>query len=222
MMDGTAGTHLVPPAYALPPEGAQPEYAPEVRGWLAEYEKKFGKRGTSAMTTEKVPLSWTCGEARVIDVRSLVGSTNPRQWPASPDITVAHVKEFEDKHGPLQAGEVVIFSTGHNDKHFKPASTALWLDPLNGKAEGWPAPGPETILYLKKKGIRCVATDAPDLGGVDPRTALMTYWALGSSEMVGVEFLVNVAAIPKQAYFLFAAVKVRDCHGGPGRAIVLH
>jgi kynurenine formamidase len=98
----------------------------------------------------------------------------------------------------------------------------LWLNPLNGKSEGWPAPSPDTIVYLKKKGIRCVASDAPDLGGVDPRRALMTYWALGSREMIGVEFLVNVSKIQKNAYFLFAAVKIRDCHGGPGRAIVLY
>jgi kynurenine formamidase len=120
---------------------------------------------------------------------------------------------------------VVIFHTGHNDKFLKPgpADRLLWLDPLNGKSEGWPAPGPGAIVYLKEKGVRCVASDAPDLGGADPRRALMTYWALGSREMVGVEFLVNVNKIPTQhAYFLFAAVKVRDCHGGPGRAIVLY
>jgi kynurenine formamidase len=50
----------------------------------------------------------------------------------------------------------------------------------------------------------------------------MTYWALGSREMVGVEFLQNVGMVPDGGYFLFAAVKIRDCHGGPGRAIVLH
>jgi kynurenine formamidase len=50
----------------------------------------------------------------------------------------------------------------------------------------------------------------------------MTYWALGSAEMVGVEFLCNMGQLPKnkELFFLFAAVKVRDCHGGPGRAIV--
>jgi kynurenine formamidase len=97
------------------------------------------------------------------------------------------------------------------------------MQPLQGKAEGWPAPGPELIVYLKKRGIRCVASDAPDLGGVEPKRALMTYWALGSNEMVGVEFLVNLENVPAQgAYFLFAAVKIRDCHGGPGRAIVLY
>jgi hypothetical protein len=42
--------------------------------------------------------------------------------------------------------------------------------------------------------------------------------------MVGVEFLHNAGEIPRgrDAYFLFAAVKIRDCHGGPGRAIVLY
>ncbi len=224
LMDSMAGTHLVPPSYALPPEGNAVQYAPEVRGWLEQYERKFGKRGTSSMTTDQIPLSWTCGEARVIDVTALVGTTNKRSWPASPEITVELIKADEAKNGALQSGDVVIIRTGRVDKHFKPqpADTGLWLDPLNGTTEGWPALGPDAILYLKEQGIRCVATDAPDLGGVDPKRALMTYWALGSNDMVGVEFLHNVGEIPGNAYFLFAPVKIRDCHGGPGRAIVLY
>lgn len=223
MMDSMAGTHLVPPSYALPPEGAQPAYSPEVRAWLAEYEQKYGKRGVSSMTTEQVPLDWTCGPARVIDVRNLVGTTNRAAWPASPEITVAVIQDFEKKSGELKAGDVVVFHTGHLDRHFKPQpdGAGVWADPMSGKSEGWPAPGPEAIVYLKKKSIRCVATDAPDLGGVDPKRALMTYWALGSREMVGVEFLHNVTKVPAAGYFLFAALKIRDCHGGPGRAIVL-
>jgi kynurenine formamidase len=223
LMDSMAGTSLVPPSFALPADDPV-QYAPEVRGWLEEYERKYGKRGTSAMTTEQVPLSWTCGEARVIDVTSLVGTTSRSSWPASPEITVAHIKAAEQKHGELQNGDVVIFHTGHIDKHLRPqpADTSLWLDPLIGDAEGWPAPGPAAISYLKEKNIRCVATDAPDLGGVEPKRALMTYWTLGSREMVGVEFLHNVGNIPDNAYFLFAAIKIRGCHGGAGRAIVLH
>ena len=223
LMDSMAGTHLVPPSFALPANGDKPAYSPEVRGWLEEYEKKYGPRGTSSMTTEKVPLDWTCGSARVIDVTSLVGSTDKASWPASPEITTAHIQAFEKKHGELKAGDVVIFHTGHLDRHFKPQpnDAGVWSDPLNGKSEGWPAPGPDAIVYLKGKGIRCVATDAPDLGGVNPKRALMTYWALGSREMVGVEFLHNVGKVPLGGYFLFAALRIRDCHGGPGRAIVL-
>ena len=109
-------------------------------------------------------------------------------------------------------------------RHFKPQpnDAAVWSDPLSGKSEGWPAPGPDAIVYLKSRGIRCVATDAPDLGGVNAKRALMTYWALGSHQMVGVEYLHNVGKVPPSGYFLFAPLKIRDCHGGPGRAIVLH
>jgi len=223
-MDAMAGTHLVPPSFALPPADAKPAYSPEIRGWLEEYEKKYGPRGTSSLTTEKVPLDWTCGPARVIDVTALVGSTEKASWPASPEITPAHIEAFEKKNGNLKAGEVVIFQTGHLDLHFKPQpnDAGVWSDPLSGKSEGWPALGPDAVVVLKNKGIRCVATDAPDLGGVNPKRALMTYWALGSREMVGVEFLHNTSKIPPGGYFLFAALRIRDCHGGPGRAIVLH
>ncbi len=225
LMDAMAATHLVPPAFALPPVGERPSYAAEVRGWLEDYESKFGPRGTSSMTTEQVPISWTCGPARVIDVTSLVGSTDKETWPTSPKITPRHIQAYEAQHGQLHAGDIVVFRTGHLDRHLKPLpdDAGVWVDPLAGRSEGWPAPGPETIVFLKSKGIRCVATDAPDLGGVNPRQAAMTYWALGSHEMVGVEFLNNLGSVPvdRSPYFLFAAVKVRDCHGGPGRAIVL-
>jgi kynurenine formamidase len=157
----------------------------------------------------------------VIDVKHLVGTTAEKNWPASPEITVDELKKFESREGEFKTGDVVIFFSGHNDKHFKPLpeGSACMADPLNGKSEGWPAPGPEAIMYLAGKGIRCVATDGPSLGGVEPKRALFTYWALGSKGLAGVEFLIGAGQIPKEAYFVFAPVKIRDCHGGPGRAI---
>lgn len=225
LLDSHAGAHLVPPAYSLPPSELDPnEYAPDIRGWLEEYQAKYGKPGTSELTTEKVPLSETCGRARVIDVTHLVGTSNRNAWPASPEITPAVIKQYELKTGPLKRGDVVIFRSGHVDRHLKPlpVGAALMADPLNGKSEGWPALGADAVGYLAEQGIRCVGTDAPTLGGVDDRNALMTYWALGARGMVGVEFLTNLDKLPAEAYFLFAPLKIRDCHGGPGRAIALY
>ncbi len=225
MMDSHAGTHLVPPAYALPPKGFENKsYAPEVREWLLEYEGKFGPRGTSDVTTEQVPLSQTCGRSRIVDVKHLMGLTRKEQWPVSPEITALEIQKFEKEQGELKPGEIVIFRSDWSDQHYRPlpAGTDCWDNPLNGRCEGWPAPGPEAIHYLAEKKIRCVATDSPNLGGVEPKRALQTYWALGSKNMVGVEFLAQVGKLPKDAYFMFAAVKVKDCHGGPGRAIGLY
>ena len=224
-MDGHSGTHLVPPAYALPPEGFDNNsYASDVQAWLAEYEEKYGPRGTSDVTTEKVSISQTSGWARVMNVKSLVGSTRGNTWPASPEITVAAIKKYEKENGDLNAGEIVIFHSGHSDARCNDADKAdgCMTDPLNGNSEGWPAPGPDAIMYLTDKGIRCLATDGPTLGGVEPKRALMTYWALGSKGMAGVEYLTNVGRLPEKAYFLFAAPKVRGGHGGPGRAIALY
>ncbi|HMC65126.1 MAG TPA: cyclase family protein, partial [Gemmataceae bacterium] len=210
IMDSHTGTHLVPPAYALPGKNFNNKnYAPEVREWLAEYEEKYGPRGTSNVTTEKVPVAQTCGHARVIDVKHLLGTTDKSQWPASPEITAAEIQKYEQKHGELKVGEIVIFHSGWSDKYFKPlpAGEACMVDPLNGQSEGWPAPGPDAVRYLAEKGIRCVATDGPTLGG---------------KGIVGVEYLTNVSKLPEKAYFLFVAVKIRGCHGGPGRAIALY
>jgi isatin hydrolase len=225
MMDSHAGTHLVPPAYALPLPGFDDAtYASEVRTWLAEYEAKYGRRGTSEVTAEKVAISQTCGPARVIDVAHLLGTTNSKTWPASPEITVDDIRRDEASRGELRPGDIIIFRNRWSDRYCRPfpAGKACLDDPLNGRREGWPAPGPEAIVYLAKRGIRCVATDAPNLGGVEPKRALMTYWALGSRGLVGVEYLTNLDRVPDGAYFLFAAVKVRGGHGGPGRAIALY
>ena len=38
----------------------------------------------------------------------------------------------------------------------------------------------------------------------------------------GAQFIKVYERLPRDAYFLFAAVKIRGCHGGPGRAIALY
>lgn len=225
IMDSHSGTHLVPPAYALAPDGEEKiEYSATVSSWLDEYTAKFGPLGTSTITADKVPLSQTCGWARVIDVRSLVGSTSQGDWPKSPEITQAIILEYENKSGPLKPNEIVIFRTDHSDKYYAPLpkGAACMADPLNGKSEGWPALSADAVMLLAEKGIRCVATDSPTLGGVDPKQAALTYWALGSKGMAGIEYLTNLKDVPEGAFFIFAPVKVKDCHGGPGRAIVLY
>jgi kynurenine formamidase len=223
VFDSHSGTHLVPPAHALPVKDVGNDYAPQVREWLAEFEKTYGPRGTSDVTADRVPLEQTCGRARVIDVRSLTDTTDKKNWPASPEITPALIKEYEKRRGELKKGDIVVFQSGWSDRYFKPfpQGNACLADPLNGKSEGWPAPGPDAVVYLAGKGVRCLATDGPTLGGAEPKRALMTYWALGGKGMVGVEFLTNVGNLPEGAEFLFAAVKIRGSHGGPGRAIAV-
>ncbi len=173
MLDSHAGTHLVPPAYALPPAGFDDAtYAPEVKTWLAEYEAKYGRRGTSDVTTEKVPISQTCGPARVIDVAHLrrhdgqQGAGRPRRRSPRTKSGSDEARSTASCKPGISSSSAAAGATGI----FRPfpEGKACLDDPLNGRSEGWPAPGPDAIVYLASKGIRCVATDAPTLGGVEP------------------------------------------------------
>ncbi len=228
MLDGLVGTHVVLPSFSLPPTGFDnSKYSEDVQSMLKKYESKYGPRGHSTMTLEQAPLNQMMGEAHVVDVRKLVGSTKAAEWPESPAITREFLKEH-DAARPFQVGEVVVFFSGFSDAHFKPLPEPPELDgmfaaPLAGKSEGWPAPTADAIAYLAEKGIRCVGTDGPTLGGVDRENALMVYWLSASKGMLALEYLTNVGAIhDKPAYVLFASIKIQGTRGGYGRALALY
>jgi kynurenine formamidase len=229
LFDSYVGTHAVLPGYALPGDGFDnAKYSDNIRASLRRYEAKYGARGTSSLATEAAGLERFMGEARIIDVRSLVESTKEGDWPASPKITVERIRESEASAGPIHAGDVVIFESGYTDAHFKPIPSLPGLDrlfaaPLAGKAEGWPAPTPEAIAYLAEKGVRCIGTDGPTLGGVDRENALHVDWLTGSRGLFAVEMLTNLSAIRgKSAFFIFAPIKIKGTRGGYGRAIALY
>lgn len=229
ILDGQAGTHVIVPSYSLPPDKFDnAKYSPEVQAFLKKYEAQFGPRGHSSLTVDQVPLSQMMGEAHVIDVRSLIGSTQEKDWPASPMITVDLIQKHEAAGHPLQAGEVVIFHSGYTDAHFKPLPASPELDemfaaPLAGKAEGWPGVTPEVVAYLQSKGIRCIGTDSPTLGGVNRENSLAVNWLAASKNTLLIEYLTNVGSIrDKPAYFIFAPVKIKGSRGGYGRALALY
>ena len=178
------------------------------------------------MTSDKVPIYYFMGPARVIDAQNLAGTTSQADWPASPKITPELVQAYEKTFGDFKAGEVVIFNTGHTSTHFRPFERGrideTLKGPLDAKSEGWPAPTPEVIQYLAQKGIRHVATDAPYMGSVNPKEAAMTYWAGANAGMIFTEFLTNVGDLPPAgAFYIFLNPKIENNHGGPGRAIAI-
>ena len=226
--DSQVGTHVVTPAFTLPPTGFNTEnFDPEVRQLRAKFEKEHGPLGHSSDTIDKLPLNTMIGAARVIDVSSLRGTTKNATWPASPLITAQQVLDHEKAHGPIAAGEIVLFRTGYTDATFKPLPDAPVQDecfaaPLVGKSEGWPALTPEAIALLAARGVRCTGIDAPTAGGVQRDASLMTYWAAAKHDVLLLEFLIGLGTVPENgAWFLFAPIKIEGIRSGHGRAIVL-
>jgi kynurenine formamidase len=229
VLDSQAGTHLVSPSASLPEKSFDlSSYDESTRELLARYESQFGKLGRDGKTVDQVPLHQLMGTARVIDVSGLVGSTAQDEWPASPRITVEHIREYESKTRPIQAGEVVLFRSGHSDRHFQPLPAApakdpLMAAPLAGEAEGWPGLTPAAVVYLAEKGVRCLGTDGPTLGGVEQDNNVMVNWAAASRDMYVIELLTSLDELTDgRSFFIFAPIKVAGAHGGYGRALGLN
>jgi kynurenine formamidase len=228
MLDSYAGTHLALPSFSLPPHGFDDEqFAEPILALQRKYVNNYGRRGHSDVRTEQVPLSDLMGTAHVVDVRSLVTSARSDLMPTAPEITADFLKKHAAER-PFKPGEIVIFFSGYSDSHMKPLPAApevdgMFVAPLTGKAEGWPAPNPGAINFLADKGIRCLGTDSPILGSVDREQALFTNWTAASRGMLVIEYLTNVGSIADKpdAFFLFAPVKIKGTRGGYGRAIAL-
>ena len=228
LLDSMAGTHVLLPSFSLPRDRAELEAAePAIREAFADHERRFGRLPVSDAATETADVAAMIGPAHVVDVRRTRGHGGfaPGK-PAGPVINRAYLEEHEAERAFLP-GEVVIFRSDFTDDHFRPLPAAPEKDPffaapLEGLAEGWPSPTPEAVRFLAERGIRCVATDAPTLGGVDPRESRSVEWMAAALGVVVVEGLTNVGAIAdRDAFFLFAPVKIAGTRGGYGRAIAL-
>lgn len=228
LFDSHAGTHVNLPSFALPADAAEMAKAdPVVRDRLATFQAKFGPLPVNLATTEAMPLQQAMGDLHVVDLRPLTGKANYSEAkPAGPVVLPEFLEEHAKTH-PFKQGEIVVFRTGHSDAKLKPLpgapeKDALFVLPLEGKAEGWAAVSPKAIEWLAGQGIRCVGTDGPTLGGVDPDLSQQVDWMAGMKGMAVVEFLTNLQAVEgKQAFFLFAPIKIEGTRGGYGRALAI-
>ncbi len=200
-MDEHVGTHFDAPSHFIPPVGS---------GYKNECP-------AGMITGDKVDLGKLFGSAVVIDVTQLNG-TSPNG--ESPYILPAHVKEWEDRNGPIVKNEIVLFYSGW-DIHFVAgkAGNAYSYDSLVTKTgSGWPAPSPETVRYLYERGVKCIGTDGTSMGSSHDGAAVHVEGL--SKAIVYVEGLCQLDKLACRGnYFIFLPIKVAGSSGGPGRAI---
>ena len=81
-------------------------------------------------------------------------------------ITVDDVKAWEAEHGEIQAGEAVLFHTGHD---------ALWKADPQGYISAYPYLMPETAQYMVDKGVRSIAMESisPDTSTTESHQILL-------------------------------------------------
>jgi kynurenine formamidase len=203
VMDEHCGTHFDAPTHFVPPEGSGLPLA--------------GPLG--AQTGDRVPLEDLMGPAAVMDVRPLAEGGEPG---VSPFIEPDHVRAWEADNGPLREGEVVLFRTGWDRYYVEGEEGERYMSgPLvTGDSPGWPAPSPETAVYLYERGVKTIGIDAPSIGSAhDPIPVHQEGLSRG---MRYVEILTNLGELPARgAYFVFLPVKIDGSSGAPGRAVAL-
>jgi isatin hydrolase len=203
VMDEHAGTHLDAPNHFIPPPGSGlPQAGPGGAVGIAD-----------------LPLLAASGPAALIDVRELDRQAAPGHSPA---ITPDHVTGFEDRHGRLRPGDVVLFRTGWDSRYRPgPDGDAYAADVLTAKrAPGWPAPAPETIDLIRDRGVTCAGTDGLSIGPAEGGAP--THLAGLPHGMTFVEALRGLEAVPPRgAWFLFLPIRLVGGTGGPGRALAV-
>ena len=202
IIDEHTGTQVDFPAHFIPPAGSGLPFASEM----------------GRITGDKYPLERLMGTAVVIDVTDQVDrAENGRSSP----ITVATVQAWEKKNGEIQAGEVVLFRSGYTDKYYKPLPAGLRLtyEPVVAKTKpGWPAPVPEVMTYLRKKGVWHLGTDGPSIGPAEGGQP--THVAGLKEGMSWEEMLIGLHRLPlRGAFYIALPIKVADQSGSPTRAV---
>jgi kynurenine formamidase len=202
VIDEHTGTQVDFPAHFIPPPDSGLPHA--------------GEQGR--VTGDKYPLERLMGPAAVIDVTALLDQAAPG---TSPRITVAHIQEWEKKHGALRAGDVILFRSGYTDKYYRPfpEGRRLTFDPVVTKsAPAWPAPEPAVMEYLRGKGIWHLGTDGPSRGPAE--AGQETHVAGLKHGMSWEEMLVNLNQLPPRgAFYIALPIKIADQSGSPTRAI---
>lgn len=202
VIDEHTGTHLDAPRHFIPPPGSGLPHA--------------GPGGDIGI--DQVPLLAAAGPAAVLDASALTATRAPG---VSARITPDHLRAWEQEHGPVRPGEVMLLRGDWDDRYRAgPDGSSYGEDVLRGREAAWPAPEPETIEALHERGVRCVGTDAPSIGPAeDGGPAHLAGLTRG---MAFVEGLAGLRRLPPRgAYFLFLPIRLVAGTGGPGRALAV-
>ena len=157
------------------------------------------------VTIEQVPLTQLLGRGVRVDCRDMK---------AGEYVSKSRLCEWEDRHGPLQAGDIVLFDFGW---------AASWgLRPNDQRyRENWPGVGMDAAEYLLTKQAAAIGVDTLS---PDPPQALRTgpiHPVVLEKQMLIIENLCNLDQLPDFFLFLALPLKIRQGSGSPIRAIAL-
>jgi kynurenine formamidase len=172
----------------------------------------FAERG---WTVDQIPLARLTGPAAVVDVGA--------RAMADPDtlVTVADLDGFEQAHGRLEAGTIVLLRTGWGARFGDRARYLGTAVPGDVKGLRFPGLAPEAAHRLVERGVGAVGIDTASIDR--GRSAdFQAHQVLGGANVPVFENLARLDALPPRgATFIGLPMKIGGGSGAPLRAIAV-
>src|SRR5712692_5245506 len=163
-------------------------------------------------TVDKIPVERFFGPAVIIDVRN-EAERNPDY-----QLTVKRIEAWEEKHGTISAGAIVVLRTGWASRW--PDVSRYRNQDANGTMHfpGFSVDAAKLLLERKISGLGC------DTLSIDPGNAkdFPVHHAVLGAEVFQLENLADLKDLPEAGAFLIAApIKLEGGSGGPVRVFAL-
>jgi kynurenine formamidase len=167
-------------------------------------------------TTEKIPLDQLVAPAVVIDIVAKAAAN--RDYRATPD----DVRQFEQQHGPIARGTIVLLRTGWS-RHWPQAKAYLGDDtPGSASRLSFPSYGVEGAkLLVEERGVVALGVDTASID-YGRSTDFAVHRLAAARNVPGFENLTNLDQLPPRGAIVIALpMKIERGSGGPLRAIAL-
>lgn len=167
------------------------------------------------LTLEAIPPSKLVGPAAVIDISAQ--AARDRDYLA----TAADIAAWENKHGAIRKGTIVLFRTGWG-KHWPNRKPYLGSD-VPGDVDHLHFPGisPAAAKVLVQRGVNGVGIDTASIDH-GPSKTFDTHRILNTANIYGLENVAHLEKLPPTGATLIAApMKIEQGTGGPVRIFAI-
>ena len=168
-------------------------------------------------TTDQIPLERLIGQAIVVDVQSGADSS------ADYRVNYAAITLWEQEHGAIPPGSIVLFRTGWARRW---PDRAAYLGSSQTGAEAatklhFPGIDSAAAHWLVDRQVKAVGIDTPSID-YGQSSSFATHRVLFASNIPAFENLANLDRLPPRGSFVVALpMKIKGGSGGPLRIVAL-
>lgn len=166
-------------------------------------------------TVDQIPLDRLIAPAAVVDISDHCMRDRDHE------LTVGDIEAWEDDHGPIAPGTIVLVRSGWG-RYWPDKARYLGSD-VSGDVENLHFPGiaGDAALWLARRRVAGVGIDTASLDH-GPSRDFNTHQILNNAGIYGLENVANLEKLPASGAMLIALpMKIKGGSGGPVRIIAI-